>query len=86
MAAVWLLCLVRASESISLLTYAMAVLVPVQAWFLLCGYCLGNIRVRTSLHRAILRMMGRKLPPLPDDDPPRPSSSQTSQPHPVSTV
>uniref|UniRef100_A0A8D8VR67 Protocadherin-like wing polarity protein stan n=1 Tax=Cacopsylla melanoneura TaxID=428564 RepID=A0A8D8VR67_9HEMI len=60
--------LVSATERDARLTYAMCLAVPAHAWFLLTGYCFGNPRIRTSLARSVLRLMGRKLPPLPADD------------------
>lgn len=60
--------LVAATERDSKLVYAMSVAVPAHAWFLLTGYCFGNPRIRVSLTRTVLRMLGRKLPPLPDDE------------------
>ncbi|KAI5754092.1 hypothetical protein M8J77_005676 [Diaphorina citri] len=66
--AAWVFELVSATERDPKLTYAMAIAVPLHAWFLLTGYCFGNPRIRASMMRSIMRMMGRKLPPLPDDE------------------
>lgn len=80
-AATWVLCLVAATERSPLLTYAMSTIVAIQAWFLLCGYCLGNARVRSGLYRGLMQILGRKLPPLEEEDLPRPGSSQVSGQH-----
>lgn len=82
-AASWLLCLVSATEHSSILIYSMSAVVAVQAWFLLCGYCLGNARVRSGLLRGVMQLLGRKLPPLEEEDVPRPSSSQVCSQNPT---
>ncbi|RZF37236.1 hypothetical protein LSTR_LSTR006562 [Laodelphax striatellus] len=66
--ACWLLCLISASEHDPSLTYALSVTVVTQAWFLLFGYCLSNARVRSSIYRLMLQMIGRKVPPLDNED------------------
>lgn len=85
-AASWLLCLVSATEHSPTLVYSMSAVVAVQAWFLLCGYCLCNARVRSGLLRGIMQLLGRKLPPLEEEDVPQPSSSQLCNQNPTVSV
>lgn len=85
-AASWLLCLVSATEHSPILIYTMSVVVAAQAWFLLCGYCFCNARVRSGLLRGFMQLLGRKLPPLEEEDVPRPSSSQLCSQNPTVSV
>lgn len=66
--ACWLLCLISASEHDPMLTYSMCGVIVLQSWFLLIGYCISNSRVRYGLYRLFLQIVGRKLPPLDDED------------------
>lgn len=60
--------LLAATERDVILTYILCVTVVVQASFILSGYCFGNARIRGSLHRIVMNIMGRKVPPLPQED------------------
>lgn len=60
--------LLAATERDVILTYILCVTVVVQASFILSGYCFGNARIRASLHRIAMNIMGRKVPPLPQED------------------
>ncbi len=65
---VWMIEILVATERDVILTYMLAVIVVLQAWFTLCGYCFGNARIRISLRRITSNVLGRKVPPLPEED------------------
>lgn len=66
--AVWMLELIVATERDVILTYLLSVVVVLQAWFTLGGFCFGNARIRASLCSVFLNLLGRKVPPIPEED------------------
>nr|XP_018907159.1 PREDICTED: protocadherin-like wing polarity protein stan isoform X2 [Bemisia tabaci] len=62
---VWILELFSASEREPIFCYLLALASAVQSWFMLCGFCFGNSRIRMGLHHAVFRMLGKKVPPMP---------------------
>lgn len=65
---VWMLELITGTERDVILTYLLSVVVVLQAWFTLCGFCFGNARIRASLHNIFMNVLGRKVPPIPEED------------------
>lgn len=60
--------LMAGTERDVLLTYLLCVTVALQGWFTLSGYCFGNARIRASLRRILMNVLGGKVPPIPEED------------------